>query len=88
MPYVFRIGFAIHSYQFGDYLNLSVCVVGFFSPYLEQHKRYDSSKSKQYKRDNRKFHITYGTGEVSGFTSIDSVTVRDAIKYIYQMKNS
>lgn len=55
---------------------------------LEKHKKYDSSKSKNYKRDNRKFHITYGTGEVAGFTSIDSITVRSCLCILCDTKTN
>lgn len=40
-----------------------------------KHNRYDSSVSNDYRRDGRHFKITYGSGGVAGFTSIDTVTV-------------
>lgn len=39
------------------------------------HNRYDSSLSSHYRRDGRRFKITYGSGGVVGFTSIDTITV-------------
>ncbi|XP_031617164.1 lysosomal aspartic protease-like [Contarinia nasturtii] len=41
----------------------------------QKHKRYDSSKSNSFRKANQRFDITYGTGAVKGFTSVDSVRV-------------
>jgi len=39
------------------------------------HKRYDSKKSSTYKPDGKEFKITYGSGSVQGFQSIDTVCI-------------
>lgn len=42
------------------------------------HNRYDWRKSKAtHKRQNHKFKITYGTGAVKGFTSINTIHVSE-----------
>lgn len=69
-------------------IQMYVYVYRLFLILLERHKKYDSSKSKNYKRDNRKFHITYGTGEVAGFTSIDSITVRSVLCILCNTKTN
>lgn len=48
---------------------------GFFTCY--RHTRYDSSKSKTYKKDGRKYSVQYGSGPVEGFFSSDTVKVGD-----------
>lgn len=42
------------------------------------HRKYDSSKSKTYLKDGREFAIEYGTGSLSGFVSIDSISIAGA----------
>eukprot|EP00744_Colponema_vietnamica_P000805 GILI01001400.1.p1 GENE.GILI01001400.1~~GILI01001400.1.p1 ORF type:complete len:377 (-),score=149.38 GILI01001400.1:41-1171(-) len=39
------------------------------------HKRFDSSKSSTFKANGTTFEIQYGSGAISGFESVDSVTV-------------
>jgi len=41
------------------------------------HRTYNSDKSSTYRAENRPFHITYVTGSMSGFTSIDTLTVAE-----------
>ncbi|BFZ56355.1 aspartic proteinase precursor [Savitreella phatthalungensis] len=46
------------------------------------HTKYDSSSSSSYKANGTKFEIRYGSGELSGFVSQDTVTIGD-----YKIKN-
>lgn len=48
---------------------VSICV------YVGKRKKYDSSLSNDYREDGRRFKITYGSGGVVGFTSIDTIKV-------------
>ena len=42
---------------------------------LEIHDQYNHDKSSTYKKNGTKFAIEYGTGELSGFVSRDTITV-------------
>jgi len=39
------------------------------------HHAYDHSKSPKYKKNGKPFHIEYGSGKVTGFYSVDDVTL-------------
>jgi hypothetical protein len=41
--------------------------------------KYDESKSSSYERDGSDFHIQYGSGDVRGYFSVDSVTLAEVI---------
>jgi len=41
------------------------------------HKKYDSSKSSTYVADGRAFNITYGSGSMEGFLSVDTLGLSD-----------
>ena len=48
-----------------------------WSPACWTHSTYDSSKSSTYQKDGKKFSITYGSGSVSGFQSVDNIKFGD-----------
>ena len=41
--------------------------------------KYDNGKSSSYAADGSDFHIQYGSGDVKGYFSVDSVTLADDI---------
>jgi len=41
--------------------------------------KYDQSKSSSFKKDGSNFHIQYGSGDVEGYFSVDTVTLADDI---------
>lgn len=47
--------------------------------------KYDQSKSSSFKKDGSDFHIQYGSGDVKGYFSNDSVTLADDIVVTNQM---
>ena len=42
---------------------------------IKPKKKYDSGSSSSYKADGQSFDIQYGSGSLSGFTSVDTVEV-------------
>jgi len=47
--------------------------------------KYDQSKSSSFKKDGSDFHIQYGSGDVKGYFSNDSITLADDIVVTNQM---
>lgn len=47
------------------------------NPFFGKKHKYDHGKSSSYQEDNADFNIVYGSGAVSGFFSVDDVTVAD-----------
>lgn len=45
--------------------------------FAETHQKYFSAKSQTYVRNNEPFSIKYGTGSLTGFQSIDDITVNN-----------
>jgi hypothetical protein len=45
------------------------------SPACYFHKFFDSTRSTTYKHDGRNFTINYGSGGISGFAGIDTITL-------------
>ena len=43
------------------------------------HSKYDHSSSSTYKKNGSEFEIRYGSGELSGFVSKDTVTIGDLV---------
>lgn len=56
------------------YLCACVCVT-YDLIHSGKHNRYDSSQSGDYREHGHRFKVTYGSGGVVGFTSIDTITV-------------
>jgi hypothetical protein len=46
--------------------------------------KYDNSKSSTYQHDGSNFHIQYGSGDVQGYFSVDTVTLADDIEVTNQ----
>lgn len=46
--------------------------------FCKKHNTYDSDNSSTYKADGRNFSITYGSGGVNGFLSLDTALVAGA----------
>lgn len=44
--------------------------------FLGNHQYYKRSQSSTYRKDGRHIKISYGTGEVKGFLSTDTLTVK------------
>lgn len=64
--------------------NLWVPSEGCHSTSCQNHKTYDRTKSTTYRADGQPMSIAYGSGQVSGMVSIDSVTLGGAtIKNVY-----
>ena len=46
-------------------------------PFIAKKHKYDHAKSSAYNQDGKDFEIMYGSGSVSGFFSVDDVTLAD-----------
>lgn len=47
---------------------------------LDNHDKFDPSKSSTYRYDGTQLRIQYGTGSMTGFLAYDTVTVRKVAK--------
>lgn len=57
------------------WINSFKCILSILVFLPETHQRYDHTKSSTYRKNGTTFSIQYGSGQLSGFISTDTVTV-------------